>query len=246
MVFPALWCLPPKTLALGEEEVHVWRAALNRNSSCIQNLQQTLAPDEQRRAERFHFRKDREHFIVARGLLRIILSRYLDVEPKQLRFCYSPYGKPALAKESGGDVLRFNLSHSHEIALYALTLQRDLGVDLEQIRTDWASEQIAAQFFAPSEVAQLRALPANLWHEAFFHCWTRKEAYIKARGEGLSLPLDKFEVSLAPGESAALLSTKSDPEEASRWSMKELRVGPDYAAALVVRGHDWQPQYWQL
>jgi 4'-phosphopantetheinyl transferase len=246
MVFPALWRLPPKTLPLGEEEVHVWRAALNRNPLSVQNLQQTLAPEEQRRAERFHFQEDREHFIVGRGLLRIILGRYLDMEPKHLRFCYSPYGKPALAEGSGGNALQFNLSHSHGMALYAVTRRRDLGIDLEQIRTDWASEQIAARFFAPGEVAQLRALPANMWHEAFFHCWTRKEAYIKARGEGLSLPLDKFEVSLAPGESAALLSTKSDPEEASRWSMKELRVGPGYAAALVVQGHDWQPQCWQL
>jgi 4'-phosphopantetheinyl transferase len=239
MVFPA-WCLQPKTLVLGEDEVHVWRAALNLSASSVQSLQQTLAPDEQRRAERFHFRKDREHFIVAHGLLRIILGRYLDIKLSQLRFCYSPYGKPALAKESGGDALQFNLSHSHGMALYAVTRRRNIGVDIERVRTDWPSEQVAEQFFASSEVAQLRALPDNAWHEAFFRCWTRKEAYIKARGEGLSLPLDKFEVSLAPGEPAALLSTKGDPEEASRWSMKELRVGPGYAAALVVQGHDWQ------
>ena len=231
---------------LGEDEIHVWHANLAQTTSRILGFESTLTPDERRRANRFHFQTDRDHFIVARGLLRAILSRYLDIKPSQLRFCYSPYGKPALAKESGGDVLRFNLSHSHGIALYALTLHRDLGIDLEQIRTDWACEKIAARFFAPSEVAQLRALPANMWHEAFFHCWTRKEAYIKARGEGVSLPLDKFEVSLAPGDSAALLSVKGDPQEASRWSMKELRVGPGYAAALVVQGHDWQPKCWHL
>ena len=231
---------------LGEDEIHVWHANLDQTTSRVLGFETTLAPDERRRADRFHFQTDRDHFIVARGLLRAILSRYLDLKPSQLRFCYSLYGKPALAKESGGDVLRFNLSHSHGIALYALTLHRDLGIDLEQIRTDWPSEQIAARFFTPSEVAQLRALPANVWHEAFFHCWTRKEAYIKARGEGVSLSLDKFEVSLAPGDSAALLSVKGDPQEASRWSMKELTVGPGYAAALVVQGHDWQPKCWHL
>lgn len=238
--------IPPKKVALGENEVHVWRSTLNLSGPQLKNLEQTLDEEEQRRANRFHFSRDREHFIVARGLLRIILSQYLGYEPSQLKFCYGPYGKPALTEQSGGGSLQFNLSHSSGMALYAVAHHRKIGIDLERVRADWASEEVAKQFFAPGEVAQLRAVPQSLWHQAFFHCWTRKEAYIKARGEGLSVPLDRFEVSLTPGKPAALLSTKDDPREVSRWSISELTVNSDYVAALAVRGHDWQLSCLQL
>lgn len=238
--------IPQKKLVLGDNEVHVWQSSLNLSGPHIKNLEQSLDQGERRKAERFHFSQDREHFIVARGLLRIILSHYLDEEPSQLKFCYGPYGKPALAEESGGGSLQFNLSHSYGMALYAVTRRRNIGIDLERVRTDWASERVARQFFAPGEVAQLRALPQSMWHQAFFHCWTRKEAYIKARGEGLSLSLDRFEVSLTPGEPAVLLSIKEDPHEASRWSLSELKVGGDYVAALAVQGHDWRLSCFQL
>ena len=230
---------------LDNNEVHVWRASLDLTASHVQILQQTLAPDERARAERFYFQKDRAHFIVARGLLRVILGRYLDRPPDQLRFCYNSNGKPALAKEFNRDTLCFNLSHSHGLALFAVTRGRELGVDLERVRPHLADEQIAERFFSPREVAMLRALPTNMRTEAFFNCWTRKEAYIKARGEGLSFPLDQVDVSLAPGEPVALLSAKADPHEASRWSLQELAPGPSYAAALAVEGHDWRLRCWQ-
>ncbi len=239
------WCPPPENLTLGNDEVHVWRAFLDLPASQVQSLQQTLVAEELRRAERYYFQKDREHFIVARGLLRAILGRYLRIEPSQLRFCYGPHGKPELAGQTGGEALRFNVSHSHGLALYALTRDRKIGVDLERIRPDLADEKIAERFFSPREVAVLRALPTNMQPEAFFACWTRKEAYLKARGEGLALCLDQFDVSLAPGEPAALLSTNGDPQEVSRWSLQELDPGPGYVAALAVEGHAWQLKCWQ-
>ena len=242
--FPS-WYPPPVPLTLGNNEVHVWCASLDLPASQVQSLQNTLVIEELRRAERYYFQKDRKHFIVARGVLRDILGRYLKIEPGQLRFCHNPYGKPGLAGETGGETLCFNVSHSHGLALYAITRDRAVGVDVEFIRPDLATEDIAERFFSPREVAVLRTLPANIQPEAFFNCWTRKEAYIKAKGKGLSIPLDQFDVSLAPGEPATLLSVNGESKEASRWSLQELDVGSGYAAALAAEGHDWQLKCWQ-
>jgi 4'-phosphopantetheinyl transferase len=241
-----LWLPPPVNLALPSDEVHVWRASLDQPASRVQSLQHTLTTDELSQAGRFYFQKDRQHFIVARGLLRAILSRYLDVEPGQLRFCYSDYGKPSLAPPSGPKTLNFNLSHSDRLVLYAVTRGREIGIDLERVRPVPEAEQIAERFFSAEENAVFRTLPARLKQEAFFTCWTRKEAYIKARGEGLSLPLDQFDVSLVPGEPAMLLSTRGDPQEAARWSLRELMPGPGYVAAIAVEGHDWRLACWQF
>jgi 4'-phosphopantetheinyl transferase len=239
------WRSAPETLLLRRNEVHVWRAALDVPESDVRRLGSTLAGDERQRAERFVFQRDRTHFVVARGLLRVLLGRYLEHDPQRLRFVYGTYGKPELATVSGGTDLRFNVSHSHGLALYAVTRQRDIGVDVEGIRPEVAQETIAEHFFSPREVAVLRALPATLQATAFFACWTRKEAYIKARGDGLSLPLDQFVVSLAPGESAALLYTGWDPQEAARWALQNLAPGPGYMAAVAVAGHDWQLTCWE-
>lgn len=242
--FPS-WSPPPEPLILGSDEVHVWRAFLGLTASCVRSLQHTLSPDEQARAERFYFERDRERFIVARAVLRDILARYLKKKPGQLRFCYNPHGKPALAGQYGREALCFNVSHADGVALYAVTRVRELGVDLEHIRPDLADEQIARRFFSARELAELCALPAHLKPEAFFTCWTRKEAYVKAKGEGLSIPLDQFDVSLAKEEPAALLRTAWDPQEASRWSLQELTPGADYVAALAVEGHHWRLKCWQ-
>jgi 4'-phosphopantetheinyl transferase len=203
-----------------------------------------LSADEQTRAERFYFPRDQQRFIIARGLLRVILSRYLGMEPGDLRFCYNPHGKPALAPECGRERLRFNLSHSHEHVVYAVTREREIGIDLEHVRVDLADRDIAARYFSPREAAALAALPPELQRLAFFNCWTRKEAYIKASGQGLLIPLHQFDVSLAPGEPAALLSTQWNPQEAGRWSLRALTPGPDYVAALAVEGHHWQLRCW--
>jgi 4'-phosphopantetheinyl transferase len=240
-----VWFPPPADLALPGDEVHVWRASLDLPASHVQDLQHTLAADELNRAARFHFQRDRRHFIVARGLLRAILGRTLGVAPGQLCFCYSPHAKPALAITPGQEPVNFNLSHSGGLVLYALTRRRQIGIDLERIRADLEIEPIAARFFSRREYTVLRALPGSVRLEAFFNCWTRKEAYIKARGEGLSLPLDRFDVSLVPGEPATLLSTRDDPQEATRWSLRALSPGPGYVAALAVEGRGWRLKCWQ-
>lgn len=232
----SLWHDAPEAVLLERDEVHVWRSDLEQPQSTIQRLLNILSSDERSRAERFHYRKDRDAFIVARAVLRLILSRYLHLSPERLCFGYGHYGKPVLKAEAGMAALRFNVSHSHGLALYALVENREVGIDLEFMRDEVASEQIAEQFFSPREVAMLRSLPAHQQTEGFFNCWTRKEAYIKARGEGLSLPLDQFDVSLIPGEAAALLSSLEKPQEARCWSLRELRPGPGYVAAVAVEG----------
>jgi 4'-phosphopantetheinyl transferase len=244
-VADSIWDLPPTTLTLSSRDVHIWRTSLELSPFHVQRLRQILAADELDRAGRFYFERDRQHFTVARSVLRIILSRYQGIDPRQLAFSYSRYGKPALATAPRKDWLRFNVSHSHELAMYAVTSGREVGIDIEYIRPNVASEAIAEHYFSPCEVAMLRSLPAHLRHEAFFTCWTRKEAYIKARGEGLSFPLDHFDVSLKPGEPAALLRTLGDRYEASRWSLQELTPGAGYVAAVAVEGHDWQLTCWQ-
>ena len=239
------WNSPPKTLVLPNNAVHVWRAALHVSPSELRAFGDTLAVGERARAERFYFQKHREHFIVGRGLLRDILSRYLDRKPDQLRFCYNAYGKPALIEETGAEGLCFNLSHSHGIALYALTRGREIGVDIEYFRPDVEAEKLAERFFSPREATVLHALPEHLRKEGFFNCWTRKEAYIKAEGKGMSIPLSAFDVSLTPGEPAALLRSQNDTQETSRWTLQALDPKPGYAAALAVKGHDWELKCWQ-
>ncbi|MBD0325490.1 MAG: 4'-phosphopantetheinyl transferase superfamily protein [Pyrinomonadaceae bacterium] len=241
----ACWRSPPENIVLEDDDVHVWRVLLSGNASQLQSLLHNLAADERERAERFHFQRDRERFIIAHGALRSVLSCYLNQEACQLRFSYSPYGKPALAHGLGDDALRFNMSHSDQLALIAVTRGREIGVDIERINAAVAHEKIAERFFSPAEVFKLRSLPVDVQAKAFFNCWTRKEAYIKARGEGLSLPLDQFDVSLVPGEAAALLSTKDDTQEAARWSLHELSPGSDYVAAVAIKGHDWNLKCWQ-
>ncbi len=226
--------------------MHVWRATLDPSPLQIDSFQRTLARDEQARAERFYFHRDRGRYIAARGVLRAILGRYLNKAPESLSFCYSSHGKPALVPESGGDAIRFNISHSDGVALYAVTRGPEVGIDLELIRCGLEIEEIAGRFFSRLEIDTLRALPAHLRRCAFFLCWTRKEAYIKARGEGLSLPLDQFDVSLIPGEPATLMSTRPDSDEALRWSLQDLHMDAGYVAALAVEGHTRSVAYWQL
>ncbi|HEX8633286.1 MAG TPA: 4'-phosphopantetheinyl transferase superfamily protein [Pyrinomonadaceae bacterium] len=242
-----IWVAPPPDTLLADGEVHLWRASLAQTPDALRRLHSTLAPDEAARAARYHFPRDRDHYIAARGLLRHLLGRYLAQPPHTLQFAYGAYGKPSLdgAPAFAADV-RFNLSHSHELALYAFARGREVGVDIEHIRADFAGDDIAARFFSAREVSMLRALPARARTVAFFNCWTRKEAYIKARGEGLSHPLDQFDVSLTPGEPAALLGTRGDPRELTRWSLCALDAGEAYAAAVVVQGTDYALRFWQL
>lgn len=238
------WDAPPGNYALPEDEVHVWRAGLNWPAQGIGELKQILSPDEREKADRFHFDVDRRRHVVGRGLLRLLLGRCLGAAPDRLQFDYSAHGKPSLAVASAKMPLQFNVSHSGELVLIALARGRVVGVDVERIRTDMEVKGIAERFFSPGERTALAALDASVQHDAFFACWTRKEAYIKARGEGLSLPLDQFDVSLAPGQPARLLETRPDPAEARRWVLRELDVGAEHKAALAVERAGWQLRAW--
>lgn len=231
-----MWLHPPQSLSLPSGEVHVWRVGLEQLPDLHDGFLRTLAQDERARADRFHFEKHRRHFIVSRGFLRSLLARYLETAPEDVRFSYGTYGKPALDGEHHTSRLRFNASHSGEIAVYAFVQDHEVGIDVEYIKEDFESEGIAERFFSAYEVQTLTALPEPQKAEAFFRCWTRKEAFIKALGSGLSHPLDQFDVTLTPDEPAALLRIHHDPESVSRWSLFDLDVGDGYAAALAVEG----------
>jgi len=243
---PLVWRTPPENLLLPPDEVHVWRAGLDLDAGKIQKLRDLLSPDERERADRFRFPIHRQRFIAARGMLRTVLGLFLKVAPQALRFHYGPHGKPALANVASADGLRFNVAHSEGLALFAVARNREVGVDVENLRRKLTSDQIAERFFSSKEVTALRALPAELQRRGFFNCWTRKEAYIKARGRGFSLPLDQFTVSLAPGEPARLLETAGDPDEASKWTLRDLPLPmeQDFVAALAVEGSGWRLCCW--
>lgn len=237
---PYRWKLGPPHPSLAKDQVHLWMARLDLEPPRLESLLDTLSEDERTRAGRFYFRKDRERFIATRGLLRAILGRYLGQEPASLRFRYGPHGKPYLAL--GGDVLdlRFNLSHSQNLALYAVALGREVGVDLERVRFDETAMEIATQFFSTRELAALRALPEHTRTETFFKYWTVKEAYLKAKGEGLGGEFEKFIVRLEDGR-AELLSTTGDRlEDMGDWEVKTLMPMPSFVAALAVAGRDWE------
>lgn len=239
------WNPPPRSLSLSARDVHVWKISLDSMAARLPKLAEALSQDERAEASLLRFERDRRRFIACRGILRAVLGRYLNAAADSIAFRYGPHGKPAVATGSVGLALRFNVSHAEGMALYGIANGREVGIDLERIHNDRAADEVAARFFSDGEIAALRALRPHERVKAFFRCWTRKEAYVKARGEGLSLPLTQFDVSLGPGEAAALLSTRHDPQDASRWSLRELLAGPTYVATIAVEGHGWQLRCWQ-
>ena len=240
-----LWSPAPKDLIFTDNEVHVWRAQLDLPASKVQELSGLLTADELERAKRFSFERDQQRFIAARGILRSVLSRYLTICPEQLRFSYNQYGKPFLAPEFSSGLLNFNLAHSGSMALYAITRKLEIGVDVEHTCPDFEYQEIAKQFFSVNEVATLRTIPAERKLEAFYTCWTRKEAYLKAHGQGLSLPLGSFEVAFAPWEPPRLLMTSHEPQARALWSILDLKPAPGYVGALAVRGMGCRLRYWE-
>jgi 4'-phosphopantetheinyl transferase len=219
------------TLVLDADEIHVWLIPLPEKAEYPAHLTSIISPEESARAARFMFDRDRARFIVAHAALRAILARYTGQAATDLLLRVAEKGKPYLAEHPR---VRFNLSHSGTFAMAAVALDREVGVDIERIRRERSTTGIAERFFAPAEVRELNAAPEPLRVAAFFACWSRKEAYIKARGLGLSIPLDSFEVSL--GEVAELRSA----EDRERWSMRALEAPDGYAAALVAEGSGWR------
>jgi 4'-phosphopantetheinyl transferase len=223
---------------LKTNEIQVWSACLDQPETMVTRLLETLSADERARADRFLFYRDRRRFIVGRGALRILLGSYAEFEPSFLQLGQGEYGKPLLKNPPPGG-LRFNISHSGGLGLFAFVKGREVGVDLEFIRPMPDADAVSERFFSPRERAVLRDCPQAQKSEAFFRCWTRKEAFIKAIGQGLSHPLDRFDVSLAPGESARFLAIDEDTKIASRWLLRELNPAPGYLGALAIEGRDW-------
>jgi 4'-phosphopantetheinyl transferase len=235
-----------KKLSLADQDVHIWRASLIKPESTFEKLMCTLSNDERARANRFRFEKHRRRFVIARGALRDILRRYLDVDAGTILFEYARHGKPALSEKQNPGEIRFNLSHAEELAVCAITTGRAVGIDVEYIpRSLSDADKIAKRFFSKQESDAFLKLPEAQKREAFFNCWTRKEAFIKAIGEGLTHPLHQFEVAFLPGETPALLDTRPDPREAEKWMLSSFIPAENYIGAVVVEGKKLDFAYWQ-
>jgi 4'-phosphopantetheinyl transferase len=235
MAIQCLWPSNSADLPLLPGEIHVWSARLDCAEPFLERFAATLSVDETARANRFFLARDRSAFIAAHGILRQLLASYLHHAPADLHFGYQPRGKPFLVPHFRYTPLEFNIAHSHGLALLAFSLGSAVGVDVEFVRSDIASEEIAERYFAPQEVAELRSLPPAQRQEGFFSGWTRKEAYLKALGDGLQIPLASFRVSLTPSQPAVLESADN-----GRWSLHSLCPAQDFAGALVAEGKDWR------
>jgi 4'-phosphopantetheinyl transferase len=223
------WHVPPKALTLNPQDVHVWQARLDVPPHQLDAFAQLLSTDERIRAERFKFEQHRHRFIAGRGILRSLLARYLGYPPQQLRFGYGSHGKPVLLDFES---LHFNVAHSQDLALYAMTRDRSVGIDLEQIRTVDNLESLTRRFFSPSEHTAICEAEAPHQATLFFRYWTCKEAYLKATGEGLG-KLGGLEIELSLLQPAQLKRLPSE-ENPQHWHLQELELENDFTAAIVV------------
>jgi 4'-phosphopantetheinyl transferase len=223
-------------------DVHIWLVHLDGDPTWLDHGQSSLSVGEQDRAAKFKFERDRRRYIIAHVALRSILAGYLDVNPSDLDYALGPNGKPDLSDRVGARGVRFNLSHSGAAALIAVTADREIGVDIEYVKKDFPIHEVAERFFTRQEIAALKQLPEHLHSEAFFKCWTSKEAYLKAKGTGLSGKLDEVEIHLTPEQTVQVKGRIPD------WTLREVAVDKEYIAALVVAGDEcpiaryrWQP-----
>lgn len=223
-----------QNLILSPHDIHIWCVDLNNPPVEIQALKVTLSPDELERAVRFKFERDQQYFIAARGMLRLILARYLNAEPETIQFSYGSHNKPQLAAPLNTMQIEFNVAHSEGYALYAIAHGIPVGVDIESMTRAVNCTELAERFFSPAEYQNLMQLPESLRQEAFFCAWTRKEAVIKALGLGLSFPLDQFTVSLDPRQPAVLLDIAGGV--AKEWSLISYSPVPGFLGALAVHG----------
>lgn len=231
-----VWRQPPVNLNLPDDTVHIWQMALEQPPDRVASLARLLSPDEQIRSDRFHFEHDRRRFMVSHSGLRQILGRYLNLAPHTVRFTNGPCGKPYLAEELRNSELQFNLTHSGELALCAVTKKNEVGIDLEQVRPLPDFMQIAARYFSAAEYLALCDLPEHQQLEGFFSGWTRKEAYLKATGAGLAQRLDQIQVTIKPDERPQILMIDSPVSVPTRWSIISLAPASQYSAAVVIGG----------
>jgi 4'-phosphopantetheinyl transferase len=237
---PDAWHPAPSPPRAAAGEVHVWRASLAVPPGELSALSEVLSDEERSRAGRFRFEVHRNRFAAGRGIQRLLLARYLDADPAALRYALAGHGKPSLDGVHGAADLRFNVSNSDDGLLIAVTVGREVGVDLEAVRPMSDRDAVARRFFSAPENLVYDTIDEAERDAAFFTCWTRKEAYIKALGEGLSMPLDCFDVTLRPGEPARLLCTRGNPDEAARWTLREMDPGPGWIGAVAVEGGGWE------
>ena len=240
---PEKWLLPPADLYLKGGEAHLWRIDLNQKFYAAQTALDLISADERKRAEKYYLERDRKNFIKARAALRQILSRYLDLAPHKIVFSADQYGKPALNMGNHSAPLNFNFSSSGEIALCAVTRQRKIGVDVELINPNWANTEVAERFFSTSENLDFKNVSETLRTRTFFSIWTRKEAFIKAVGCGLSYPLQNFSVSIEPDETTPKL-TFNDSIGNDSWSLFSFSPQSEFAAALAVEGDLPDLRFW--
>ncbi len=227
--FPAQSPSPPPA-----DEVHVWAAWLAPPPAALAEFGASLSSAEAERAARFRFERDRDRFVAGRGLLRRLLGRYLQTDPQAVEFTYSAEGKPALAGAFAASGLHFNLAHSEGLALLAVTRAGPVGIDVERIRALSDAAELVSRFFSARESAAFRLLPEDQKPAAFFSLWTRKEAWLKATGEGLAHLLARVEVSFLPGESARWLSLPERQAHDADWMLHELEPAPNFTGALAV------------
>ncbi|MBX5462462.1 MAG: 4'-phosphopantetheinyl transferase superfamily protein [Steroidobacteraceae bacterium] len=223
-------------LELPQDAVDVWLAFTEEMPSAelLARYRKLLTPEERARGERFHFEHLRQQYLVTRALVRTVLSRYASPAPDEWRFSVTKYGRPEIASPTVLPALAFNLSHTKGIVVCAVGRSRELGVDVERLRFDRDLVPLAARYFAEDEVRELNALPPSQQHVRFFEYWTLKESYIKARGEGLSIPLDRFSFALSLQPST--LAFRPEPGDSpSRWQFQLLRPSPDYLLALCAQ-----------
>jgi 4'-phosphopantetheinyl transferase len=234
-IAPALgWPLPPPEVRLASSQAHLWCATMRAFAKEIPLLSALLSSAERQRADRFHFSKDRDHYIIRRGILRILLSRYLNTHPAEIEFRYGRWGKPEM---NGGSLdLHFNDSHSADLALYAVTVACPIGADIEQVRPTAEFEDLASRYFSPRESALIGALAPEHRMEAFYSLWTRKEAFLKATGEGIGENLAEIEVSPAPGQEPAILRVPGRTPGPAGWKLRSFSPAPGYLGAVAFQG----------
>jgi 4'-phosphopantetheinyl transferase len=233
---PASWMPPPNSLQLRDLQIHLWRSGLNFHKDRLSELNRSLSDEEHRRSERFRFRRDRHAFIAARGILRKILSLYCDASPEHLEFDYAARGKPSLTGLHRNDDIRFNVSHSRGLALYAIVRARHVGVDVEYVRAITSMDHIAARLFLPEDCAWLTSLPRGSRQTAFYVCWTRREAYLKAKGSSIMRCVTSSARSLLSEQDTEGVAVIEEPDASGLWSVWQLDPGPGYAGALVLEG----------
>lgn len=224
-------------LVLQDNEVHLWILRLDNFYAYAEEFLSILSPDENIRSQRYHFYKDNRNFLVSRGILRKLLASYLKTTPEEIRFNYNPYGKPYINQDLNGHNLMFNISHSGLVVLLGFTLDRQIGLDVEYHSEQLNDFHFCKSFFSSREYHDLFSLPEDSRRKAFYNCWTRKEAFIKAIGEGLSFPLNEFDVSIT--SPAELLEMRQNPEEKCRWSMLDIGIDESYSAAMVIDGKNF-------